>query len=231
MESPGHLIYLFGGDRPWLEDTWVASDDRVRGGDSQSYLEPSAKTGAARFHGRLDITALGGAGFASQRSPDGQPWDLSGYQALRLGVNQSDGKKYTLILKDEILPRRPDGREQSTVSWEYDFICQRGELDISFEDFKPTYRGRAKPDAKPLDLTSVKRISFMMRSFFGEQEGPFELEIQYIAAMSSDKSQTSSDLQLETRSSEHSLDLGKQRTQATGSSWFSCLQGLFKRGQ
>ncbi|KAI1487605.1 NADH:ubiquinone oxidoreductase intermediate-associated protein 30 [Biscogniauxia mediterranea] len=194
MESPGHLIYLFGGDKPWLEDTWVASDDRVRDGKSQSYLEASVNPGAARFHGRLDITALGGAGFASQRSPDRKPWDLSGYQGLHLKVNRGDGKKYTLLLKDEILPRRPDGREQSTVSWEYDFTCQGGELEIPFKDFKPTYRGRAKPDAEPLDLTSVKRISFMMRSFFGEQEGPFELELQYIAAaVPSDKSQTSSD--------------------------------------
>ncbi|KAI5922384.1 CIA30 family protein [Camillea tinctor] len=230
MGSPGPLIYLFGGDKPWLEDTWVASDDRVRGGKSQSYLEPSAKPGAARFHGRLDIAALGGAGFASQRSPDKQQWDMSGNQGLRLKVNRSDGKKYTLILKDGTLPRRPDGREQSTVSWEYDFTCQEAEIDISFDDFKPTYRGRAKPDAEPLNLAGVKRISFMMRSFFGEQEGPFELELQYIAAIPSNKSHASPDSQSASRSSMSSSDLEKRRNQKPASPWFSCLRGLFKRG-
>ncbi|KAI0103017.1 NADH:ubiquinone oxidoreductase intermediate-associated protein 30 [Nemania sp. FL0031] len=175
--------YLFGGDKPWLAESWVASDDRVRGGRSQSYLdyEPGSRE-TVRFHGELDITALGGAGFASQRSPDPQHWDLSGFQGLHLAIRNGDGKKYTLILKDEILPKRPDGREQSTVSWEYDFAGEGTELDIAWKDLKPTYRGKPKPDAKPLDLTSIKRISIMMRSFFGEQEGPFGLELEHIAA-------------------------------------------------
>lgn len=89
-----------------------------------------------------------------------------------LDVAHGDGKKYTVTLKDEILPRRPDGREQSSISWEYDFIVP-GSTDqssggplvvaIPFTSFQPTYRGRPKPDANPLDLKNVKRISFMMR--------------------------------------------------------------------
>ncbi|KAI0201560.1 NADH:ubiquinone oxidoreductase intermediate-associated protein 30 [Astrocystis sublimbata] len=189
--KPG--TYLFGGDKPWLAESWAASDDRVRGGKSQSYLdytharassssEAAATKETVRFHGELDITALGGAGFASQRSPDPQRWDLSSYQGLRLAIQDGDGKKYTLIVKDDILPRRPDGREQSTVSWEYDFPGSRSELEIPWHDLKPTYRGKPKPDAEALDLTSIKRISIMMRSFFGEQQGPFDLELGHIAA-------------------------------------------------
>ncbi|KAI1109309.1 NADH:ubiquinone oxidoreductase intermediate-associated protein 30 [Nemania sp. NC0429] len=179
----GPFAYLFGGDKPWLVESWVASDDRVRGGKSQSHLDykPCSKD-TVRFHGELDITALGGAGFASQRSPDPQCWDLSGYEGLRLAIEAGDGKKYALVVKDEILPKRVDGREQSTVSWEYDFAGSAGELDIRWLDLKPTYRGRPRPDAKPLDLASIKRISIMMRSFFGEQGGPFELELRHIAA-------------------------------------------------
>lgn len=145
---------------------------------------PSASSSQAEFSGHLDITALGGAGFASQRTADGVPgWDVSGYDVLVLDVARADNRKYTLTIKDEVLPRRPDGRDQSTVSWEYDFVVGDGEggtaaggdaagggstagstrLVIPFEEFKPTYRGKPKPDAEPLDLKNVKRISFMMR--------------------------------------------------------------------
>lgn len=140
---------------------------------------PSASQ--AEFSGHLDITALGGAGFASQRTADDVPgWDVSGYDVLVLDVARADARKYTLTLKDEVLPRRPDGRDQSTVSWEYDFVVGAGEdaaagaspgsstagsarVVIPFQDFQPTYRGKSKPDADPLDLKNVKRISFMMR--------------------------------------------------------------------
>lgn len=102
-------------------------------------------------------------------------WDVSAYDALMLDVARADSRKYTLTLKDEVLPRRPDGRDQSTVSWEYDFVVRADGGDdgstaggstrvvIPFGEFKPTYRGKPKPDAEPLDLKNVKRISFMMR--------------------------------------------------------------------
>lgn len=140
---------------------------------------PGGPASQAEFSGHLDITALGGAGFASQRTADDVPgWDVSGYDVLVLDVARADARKYTLTLKDKVLPRRPDGRDQSTVSWEYDFVVGPGEggaaaaggstagstrVVIPFGDFQPTYRGKSKPDADPLDLKNVKRISFMMR--------------------------------------------------------------------
>ncbi|PSR76446.1 complex I intermediate-associated protein 30-domain-containing protein [Coniella lustricola] len=184
-------IYLFGGDRPWNTTQFTASDDRVRGGKSQSYLteldtEDPGVTPPVKFHGTLDITALGGAGFASQRTVDDFPsLDLSHYESIVLGVRHSDGNKYTVTIKDEVLPKRPDGREQSTISWEYDFTpraSMSSTVYIPFNAFKPTYRGRPKPDADPLDLKNVKRISFMMRSFFGEQEGDFSITLDHVRA-------------------------------------------------
>lgn len=137
---------------------------------------PAAQASQAEFSGHLDITALGGAGFASQRTADGVAgWDVSAYDALVLDVARADSRRYTLTLKDEVLPRRPDGRDQSTISWEYDFVVGADGGDggstvggstrvvIPFGEFKPTYRGKPKPDAEPLDLKNVKRISFMMR--------------------------------------------------------------------
>ena len=78
----------------------------------------------------------------------------------------SDGKKYTFILKDELLPKSSNGREQSTVSWEYDFKLEdrsKEKIFIKWDDFKATYRGKEQEDAKPLDIKNIKRISFMMR--------------------------------------------------------------------
>ncbi|KAI1325039.1 NADH:ubiquinone oxidoreductase intermediate-associated protein 30 [Xylariaceae sp. FL0255] len=192
-ESSENSSTLFGEDKSWLAEAWIASDDRVRGGKSCSYLNPSrdvpgSENNAVNFHGDLDITTLGGAGFASQRSPEKLEWDLSsGFEGLCLKVLDGDGKRYTLVIKDEILPKRPDGREQSTISWEYDFIGLKGDVRIAWDELKPTYRGKPTPDAKPLDLANIKRISIMMRSFFGDQEGPFSIELGCIAAVKSIK--------------------------------------------
>lgn len=63
----------------------------------------------------------------------------------------------------------------------------------------PTYRGKIKKDAKPLDKNNIKRVSIMMRrqdpnllsianaltfqSFFGTQKGGFSLTIGSIKAL------------------------------------------------
>ncbi|KAJ5726184.1 uncharacterized protein N7483_007541 [Penicillium malachiteum] len=182
---PSHLP-LFGGARAWSQDDWTSSDDRVRGGSSHSTLTCSASSLTATFHGELDIQTLGGAGFASQRTTGtDRVWDLSAYDGLEVILGPSDGKVYTLTLKDEILPRRPDGREQSSVSWEYDFKGEgvRNSIFVKWSDFRATYRGRDKKDAEPLDLRNVKRFGIMVRSFFGDQEGSFELGVISIAAL------------------------------------------------
>ncbi|EFY84117.1 Complex I intermediate-associated protein 30 [Metarhizium acridum CQMa 102] len=182
---PDQILYLYGGDRPWTSDAWVASDDRVRGGASQSYLSVESPQ-HARFHGHLDTTALGGAGFASQHSQGTLSLNLEEYEGIIVsirGPDKADGKKYALTLKDEILPPGDDGREQSTVSWEAEFVAKKpGDVKLRWADFKPTYRGREKKDAGELDLADIKRIGLMMRSFFGEQEGDFELHLFSISA-------------------------------------------------
>ncbi|PMD48273.1 NADH:ubiquinone oxidoreductase complex I intermediate-associated protein 30 [Hyaloscypha variabilis F] len=178
-------IFLFGGDRKWSPNDWTDSDDRVRGGSSYSELTCDPSSPTAIFHGNLDTKTLGGAGFASQRTTgEDRDWDLSNYDGITLDIKKSDDKKYTLILKDELLPKSPNGREQSTVSWEYDFegYDDGGKVFVHWDEFKATYRGREKKDAKPLDLKHVRRISLMMRSFFDTQEGDFSLSITSISA-------------------------------------------------
>lgn len=151
---------------------------------SQSYLDIKGST--ACFHGNLDIKTLGGAGFASQRTTgDDRSWDLSVYDGIYLEVGKDDGKRYTFILKDEILPPMDDGREQSTISYEYDFSATGNySVFVPWSELKPTYRGKEKNDASPLNTKSVKRWSFMMRSFFGDQDGDFSVEIKSVKAVS-----------------------------------------------
>ncbi|RAK77035.1 CIA30 family protein [Aspergillus fijiensis CBS 313.89] len=194
--SPTTSTYLFGGPNPWTPEDWTSSDDRVRGGASHSYLTitPSSsddeKT-TARFHGTLDIHTLGGAGFASQRTTTTtKEWDLSRFSGLEVHVPRADDKRYTLTLKDEIRPNRPDGRERSSLSWEVDFTVPEGggRLRFAWKAFRPTYRGRELRDGvKPLDLERVRRVGIMVRSFFGEQEGEFELVVESIQGFEAPK--------------------------------------------
>ncbi|TDZ33641.1 Uncharacterized protein C8035_v010694 [Colletotrichum spinosum] len=183
---------------PWDNSDWTASDDTVRNGASHSALdiiEPGAPgnpfpVSVANFHGNLDYATLGGAGFASQRTVDDWPaLDISAYDTITLEIPFSDGKKYTVNLKDTV-PPPVDGVEQSGVSWEYDFQIPAvnhttGEVEkvvAPVSEFVPTYRGRVQNDTAPLDLTSIKRVNFMIRSFFAEQDGEFQLHIKSVIA-------------------------------------------------
>lgn len=119
----------------------------------------------ARFHGHLDTSTLGGAGFASQHSLWKLDWDLRAYDGILVAAPAGDGKRYALTLKDEIPGRRGDGRERSGVSWEAEFVVGEEGCDVflPWAEFKATYRGRDKKDADPLDLGSIKRVGLMMR--------------------------------------------------------------------
>lgn len=90
-------------------------------------------------------------------------------------IDRFDGMVYTFTLKDEILPRRPDGRERSSVSWEVDLRTGEWNGDgvggggrktvfVKWSDFRPTYRGK-EVQAEPLDLRNVRRFGIMVRRY------------------------------------------------------------------
>ncbi|KXT08538.1 hypothetical protein AC579_5415 [Pseudocercospora musae] len=191
MTSQGRYS-LFGGNKSWQAKDWTDSDDRVRGGKSQSYIDCSDEIG--RFNGTLDIKTLGGAGFASQRTTgEDREWDLSDYAGIEICVAQGDKKRYTFNLKDELPCSDPEsGREQASITYECDFELPPQTkpgpahdrfVFIPWSSFNATYRGRLKKDAKPIDLKKIKRMSIMMRSFFGSQEGDFSLSMRSICAL------------------------------------------------
>lgn len=150
--------------RPWQASQWVTSDDRVRGGSSQSHLTASNPS-TAKFYGNLDTSTLGGAGFASQYSAGALELDLSHWEGIVIDVAESsDGKRYALTIKDNVPPRREDGRLKSTVTWEAEFKPNGpGKIFLGWDDFKATYRGKDRPDEKPLDRANIQRIGIMMR--------------------------------------------------------------------
>ena len=169
---------------PWTLNaaTW-SFYRKLTGGISalQSYLESSGDNSVC-FHGHLDIKALGGAGFASQRTAGGdRRWDLSAFTGIELSIDpsKSDTNTYTLILKDHLLPPNPEnGREQSTVSWEYDFSKSNRRVNpehnsssatvfIPWEQFRPTYRGKPCSETSRLNLGDIRRISIMIRRYTG----------------------------------------------------------------
>ncbi|MCJ1299781.1 hypothetical protein MMC08_002574 [Hypocenomyce scalaris] len=189
---PAKKHYLFGGPTPWSTPTWTSTDDRVRGGSSTSHLTsyyPPSDPNYEHvvFHGNLDTTTLGGAGFASQRTIDlpDRAWDLHAFDGIELELAGGDGKVYTLILKDELEGDRGDGRIKSGINWEYEFKVVKGAMRvwIPWESFKATYRGREKKNPGKLKTGEIKRVGLMMRSFFGEQEGRFNLVFKSICAI------------------------------------------------
>jgi hypothetical protein len=107
---------------------------------------------------------------------------------------------YTLVLKTGVPPLRPDGRRESTVNYEYTFSyptessTSNGGLDhsISWKEFGVTYRGRRIEEGdenyQPLDPgRGITEISFMCRSGFGEQEGPYELLVESLESIEARK--------------------------------------------
>lgn len=199
---------LFGGPVPWSNASWTTVDDRVRDGSSVSSLSVNSSTNSAVFLGNLDTKTLGGAGFASQlasKATDSEGikneteriWDLAAYDGIEIEMGSGDAKTYTLILKDEVQGDRGDGRMVAGLSFEAKFVApnttsvisNRGGTDrkgktvfLAWKDFKPFYRGK-ELEGKVLNKHKVVRVGLMMRSYFGNQEGGFKLEIRSIRAL------------------------------------------------
>jgi len=136
-------------------------------------------------------------------------WDLSAWDGIEIDIGRSDGKVYTFILKDESpAEQREGGREKAGVNWEVELHTsssvgeEAGEEEgdrrwgrrgggqtffVAWPEFKATYRGKPKSDAVGLKTSSVRRVGFMMRSYFGRQEGDFSVELRSVGARKAPK--------------------------------------------
>jgi hypothetical protein len=118
---------LFGRTHPW--PSFRAINDTVRGGASTSSFITNSNN-VATFEGNLDITALGGAGFASQCTTFSPSLKFSRVNSTGLALTllsppssidseKSPPTSFVLALKSEIPADRPDGRRESVMSYEF----------------------------------------------------------------------------------------------------------------
>jgi hypothetical protein len=153
---------------PTTARLFVAVDDRVMGGVSQSRLRQRGDSAA--FEGELSTERNGG--FASVRS-ELRPFDLSAFEGIALHV-RGDGRTYKLRLRtDESF----DG-----VSYQASLTTTAGAwttIRVPFEEFRPTYRGRVPTGVGPLDPSAVKSFGLLVAD---EQVGSFRLELRWIGA-------------------------------------------------
>lgn len=144
----------------------------------------------ARFYGTLDTSTLGGAGFASQTSERVLKLPRSQFSGIRIHVHGSQfaakPTSFVFNLKTSKPERRPDGRLESRLTYEYEFDGSEAKvLEANWDDFKPTYRGRPKADAPPIDPSEIVEVSIMCRSNFDKQSGEFDLLLGEIEAVGS----------------------------------------------
>ncbi|HKJ68636.1 MAG TPA: CIA30 family protein [bacterium] len=148
---------------------WVAVDDRVMGGVSQSMLDYN-RDGAADFYG--EVSTEHGGGFASVRSGKLER-SVRGFSGIALRV-KGDGKGYSLIARTKSSP--------SEIYYQAKFHPERGvwrTIRIPFAIFVPKIRGQSVETAPSLDPAKIISLGLMISN---RQTGPFHLSISWIHA-------------------------------------------------
>jgi NADH dehydrogenase [ubiquinone] 1 alpha subcomplex assembly factor 1 len=148
---------------------WRIVNDVVMGGISKSEFVILDKS-IAMFRGNLSLENNGG--FASIRTFP-TDYNLSGFDGISISV-RGDGKKYQVRLQ---MGDKFDG-----LSYKASFKTTPGKWEtvpISFTKFTASYRGRFVRDAPALDPGEIRQIGFLIAD---QQEGPFQLEIDWIKA-------------------------------------------------
>jgi len=164
--SPGRELFSFAAGEP----PWYTVDDVVMGGVSSSRVE-IIEPNTLFFSGSMSLENNGG--FTSVRS-DWNIEDLSGYDGILLRV-LGDGKIYRLRIRTEEtggdIPY--NGAFETTLEkWI--------QVYVPFAKMVPTYRGIVM-DVGQLDVTSIGSFGFMLSD---KQEGDFELQVDWIRAVS-----------------------------------------------
>jgi hypothetical protein len=149
--------------------SWQVINDGVMGGLSSSRMQ-TTKEAVGRFEGIVSLENNGG--FASVRMVLGE-LDLSTFDGLIVRV-AGDGKRYRLRLRTD---RRFDG-----VAYQATFDTGPGEwetIEIPFDSFVPTFRGRILRDQPPLNTATICQLGFMIAD---KQAGRFRLDIEWVKA-------------------------------------------------
>lgn len=147
---------------------WQVVNDGVMGGLSEGNVE-FTDAGTMKFHGELSLENNGG--FTTVRSAD-VDFNLSNDLGLLLLV-KGDGRTYEARLDSSARFRG------NPVSFAGKFKTTKGkwqQVKIPFSDFKGSFRGTELPK-EVLDPSVIERVWILLGD---KQEGPFNLEIDWI---------------------------------------------------
>jgi NADH dehydrogenase [ubiquinone] 1 alpha subcomplex assembly factor 1 len=140
---------------------WQVVNDGVMGGVSSG--EIIQIPGGLRFQGFLSLDNNGG--FASvRRQLDNKLQDVG---SVRLKV-RGDGRTYQMRVRQD---SRFDG-----VAWRAEFPTSGKwqTIELSFDDFKPVWRGRSVSRARPVIADKVRQIGFLLAD---KKQDSFRLDI------------------------------------------------------
>lgn len=147
---------------------WNIVNDDVMGGISRSSLSMNDENNLI-FSGYLSLENNGG--FASSRLSFNKE-TLTGIKSFKMRI-KGDGNIYKLRLR----------QNNRRASYSCDFKSLKDkwiEIDISLEDFKPSWRGYTYSDYPDLEIEEINSMGIQISD---KQEGEFELEIKYIKAI------------------------------------------------
>ncbi|CAO1617919.1 unnamed protein product [Parajaminaea phylloscopi] len=161
---------------------------------SQRYIPSSSSSAAGQgtaFPIALDSKNFDGLQLRIIAPPRASHPHPEGQAQKQPGGGKGPVTTYVMNLYTTEPKKRPDGRQQSSLVYEWDFTpaapaAQTSNLvtvQSKWSDFRPKYRGRPQPDAPPLNPAEIKTWSFMARSDFGEQSGDFDLVVDSMWAI------------------------------------------------
>lgn len=145
---------------------WRIINDGVMGGLSNSQMDITTE-GYGLFSGSVSLENNGG--FASTRGILSVPIKQN---AAKLKIRiKGDGKKYSFRIQSSNYDRVSYKLDFSTTanSWE--------EIELTLEDFIPTWRGRVLSGIPPIVATEMGQVGFLISD---KQEGAFALLIDWI---------------------------------------------------
>jgi monofunctional biosynthetic peptidoglycan transglycosylase len=165
-ESPETVLFDFTSDDATVDD-WRGVGDPVMGGRSESRFRRA--DACAVFEGRLSLER--GGGFASVRC-DGPVRDLACHAGIALRV-RGDGRRYRFQIRDRA--------GFDTVVHRVSFSPRAGTwatVRFSFGEFEAAHRGRPV-HGRSLDPGRIHGFGLLIAD---RQEGPFRLDVAWIAA-------------------------------------------------
>jgi monofunctional biosynthetic peptidoglycan transglycosylase len=160
---------IFNFDDNKHADQWNAVNDNVMGGISEGGATISDDS-CLIFSGSVSLENNGG--FSSIRTLP-RDFELSGYKGIRVRV-MGDGRTYQFRLRDN---RNLDG-----VAFKQEFQTTANtwiEIDLPFESFLPSYRGRIIKDVEPIIAAEIRQMGFLIAD---KESGPFILKVDEIKA-------------------------------------------------